>query len=115
MLLERHFKDYIIQNQDRKNNEIVSLITQQYKVNAKWDTKVIENIGVNALEQGMIIKVTDSKGKEIWDATIHNSGLCQQMIEHMAHNMMSRYPNWEGNYTTIPYSVLYDKREVGKY
>ncbi|MCX8132157.1 MAG: ATP-binding protein [Clostridia bacterium] len=114
VLLEKHFKDYIIKNQERKNKEIVSMVSQQFRNNEQWDGKDIENIGINALEQGMIIKILDSKGKVVWDATIHNSGLCQQMLEHMAHNMMSRYPNWKGNYTSDQYPVLSGKNVVGK-
>jgi len=114
LLLEKHFKKYIIQNQERKNKEIVSLISQQYKPGGKWDTDVIENIGINALEQGMIIRVIDSSDRVIWDATVHNNGLCQQMIAHMARNMSSRYPNWKGGYVENKYPVTYNLSEVGR-
>lgn len=113
VLLEKRFKEYIIQNQEQKNKEIVSLVSQQYKEEGKWESTVIENIGINALEQGLIIRVKDSSGKTIWDATIHNSGLCMQMIEHMAHNMSSRYPNWKGSYVENKYPVTYKFNEVG--
>lgn len=113
-LLEKHFKEYVIQNQERKNREIVSLISQQYKPDGGWDAHVIENIGINALEQGMIIRVVDSSGRAIWDATVHNNGLCQQMIAHMARNMSSRYPNWKGGYAENKYPVTYNLNEVGR-
>jgi two-component system, OmpR family, sensor histidine kinase BaeS len=58
--------------------------------------------------------VTDNTGKVIWDAKVHNNGLCQQMIEHMSHNMMSRYPNWKGAYIENPYSITSDFKGVGK-
>lgn len=114
LFLEKYFKEYVIQNQERKNKEIVSLVSQQYKTGGKWDTDVIENIGINALEQGMIIRVVDSSDKVIWDATVHNNGLCQQMIAHMAHNMSSRYPNWKGGYVENKYPVTYNLSEVGR-
>jgi two-component system, OmpR family, sensor histidine kinase BaeS len=114
VLLEKHFKDYIMQNQDRKNEEIVSLVSQQYKQDGKWDSGVIEDIGINALEQGIILKVTDSSGTVVWDATVHNNGMCEQMISHMAHNMSSRYPNWEGGFVQNKYPVHYNLKEVGQ-
>lgn len=114
LFLEKYFKEYVIQNQGRKNKEIVSLVSQQYKPGGKWDTDVIENIGINALEQGMIIRVVDSSDKMIWDATVHNNGLCQQMIAHMAHNMSSRYPNWRGGYVENKYPVTYNLSGVGR-
>jgi two-component system, OmpR family, sensor histidine kinase BaeS len=114
VFFEKHFKEYIIENQERKNKEIVSLVSQQYLDNGKWNDNMIEKIGINALEQGMIVKVTDNTGKVIWDAKVHNNGLCQQMIEHMSHNMMSRYPNWKGAYVENPYSITSDFKGVGK-
>lgn len=114
IFLEKHFKEYVIQNQEQKNKEVVSLVSQQYKPGEKWDIDVIENIGINALEQGMIIKVVDLSGKVIWDATVHNNGLCQQMIAHMADNMSSRYPNWKGGYVENKYPVTYNLSEVGR-
>ena len=114
LLLERHFKDYIIQNQERKNREIVSLVSQQYKTGGKWDTDSIENICISALEQGMIIRVVDSSEKVIWDATLHDNVLCEQMIAHMAQNMSSRYPNWKGGYVVDKYPIMNKLSEVGR-
>ncbi len=113
LFLDRHFKDYVINNQERKNREVVSSVNQQYKPEGVWDSNVIENIGINALEQGMIIRVTDHSGKVIWDATLHNNGMCQQMIAHMARNMSSRYPNWNGEYKEEPYPLTYNLSKVG--
>lgn len=113
VLLEKNFKEYVIANQEVKNKEEVSLISQQYMNGGTWNIDVVENIGVNALEQGMIIKVSDMNGKVVWDATVHNNGMCLQMIEHMAHNMNSRYPNWQGGYVENKYPVMKDLQEVG--
>lgn len=114
IFLEKQFKEYVIENQERKSKEIVTLIGQQYKPDGQWNAEVIEDIGINALEQGMIIKVADSAGNVIWDATVHNNGLCQQMLERMARNMASRYPNWEGGYVENKYPVTYNLSEVGR-
>ncbi|RCX10371.1 phospho-acceptor domain-containing protein [Anaerobacterium chartisolvens] len=113
-LLERHFTAYVIQKQERENNEIVSLLVQQYRNSGVWDAGIIENVGVSALERGMIIKVTASDGTVIWDAAVHNSGWCRRMLDNMAHNMLSRYPGWEGNYTTKTYPVFSREAEAGK-
>ncbi len=112
--LEKYFKEYIIQNQEQKNKETVSLINQQYKTGGKWETDVIEQIGINALEQGMIIRVADLSGKIIWDATVYNHGLCQQMLTHMANNMNSRYPNWQGGYIENKYPLTDNLNEIGR-
>lgn len=114
LLLDKHFKDYIIENQERKNKEIVSQINQQYKIGGKWDTEAIENICINALEQGMVIRIIDSSAMSIWDAKLHDNAQCEEMLDHMAQNMSSRYPNWEGKYVEDTYPVTNRLGEVGK-
>ena len=68
---------------------------------------------MDALDQGMIVKVKDLSGRTIWDATLHNNGLCEQMISHMAQNMASRYRNWRGAYTENLYPVRTGFTTVG--
>ncbi len=113
LLLDRHFKEYIIENQERRSREIVNQVSQQYK-GREWDTDAIGNICVNALEQGLIIKVVDSNGNVIWDARNHDNELCEQILAHMEKNMSSRYPNWEGGYVENTYPVRDKLTEVGK-
>lgn len=112
-LLEKQFRQYVINKQDNKNKEIISLISQQYLGNSAWRADVIQNIGINALENGLIVKVKDASGTVVWDATKHNSGMCEQMISNMSKNMLSRYPNWQGGYVESKYSIVINSEEVG--
>ena len=112
-LLEKQFRQYIVQKLEAENKEIVSLISQQYDEKSEWRANVIENIGVTALEKGLIVKVKDASGKTIWDATQHNSGMCEQMLANMSKNMLSRYPNWQGGYIENKYPVTSSFNEVG--
>jgi len=105
LMIESHFKDYVIEKQQNSNMDIVNLINQQYDKYGNFDIDFIENIGIKALEQGQIVKVQDLKGKTIWDATAHNDGMCQQMLQHMADNMSSKYPSFNGKYTVSSYQI----------
>lgn len=113
IFLERHFREYIIRSQEQKNMEIVNLVAQQYGDRGKWESGMVENIGIYALEQGLIIKVRDFSGGTVWDATIHNNGLCQQMMTHMSENMIKRYPHMKGGYVESKYPVIYGMNQVG--
>ncbi len=88
------------------------MIGQQYS-GGTWATAVIENIGVSALADGLIVKVKDLPGNIIWDATTHNNGLCVQMLAHMARNMQSRNSGWKGVYTEKSYPIEQNFKEVG--
>jgi signal transduction histidine kinase len=106
VFLEKQFRTYIMEQHKARNDEIVTQISQQYNIQTNsWRSTVIENIGINALEQGLIVTVTDKSGNIIWDANLHNRGLCTQMISHMAGNMTSRYPNFKGSYTINKYPL----------
>jgi two-component system, OmpR family, sensor histidine kinase BaeS len=113
VFLDKQFRVYILKNLDNKNKQVVSLISRQYSPENEWNHADITEIGINALEQGLIIKLQDTTGRVIWDATVHNNGLCQEMIMHMAQNMASRYPNWKGSYVENRYPIVYNFKTVG--
>ncbi|HNU80177.1 MAG TPA: two-component sensor histidine kinase, partial [Bacillota bacterium] len=107
ILLERHFQDYIRSNQEKRNKELVSLFSSNYQSNGQWNAESVQDIGIYALEQGMIVEVRDQSGSIIWNAMSYNNGLCNRMLNHMANNMYSRYPNWEGKLVQVSYPVFY--------
>ena len=91
---------------------MLAQIGAQLGPDGAWDQAGLTAVGMAALEQGMIIKLTTSDGSVVWDATVHNSGLCVQMLDHLAENMASRYPNWRGSYTETLYPVRSSFRDV---
>ena len=112
-VLENQFRAYVTGQQKQQALNTVSLITQSYNEAEEWDVFAIEDIGINALDNGLIIKVADTQGAVIWDARAHNSGMCQQMLTQMSRNMQSRYGNWEGGYEENSYDVNSGGQKVG--
>ncbi len=110
---DKHFREYVKQNQDQKNKEIITQISAQYGDSGEWNYGMIETIGISALENGLIMRVKDSSGEVIWDANAHNNGMCQRIIEQMAHNVSERYPRVKGSYTEIPYNIFSSFKKVG--
>lgn len=114
VFLQKQFSEYVIRQNEAKNEEMVSLIKQQYSPDTGvWNSAAIENIGVDALKQGMIVKLQDAGGTTVWDATVHNNGLCNQMITQMAQNMESRFPNIKGGYEEKSYQLNTGSENVG--
>jgi two-component system, OmpR family, sensor histidine kinase BaeS len=112
-VLEDQFRRYVRDGQVARSRQVVDLMAGQAHADGTWDGVGVEAIGMNALEQGMIVKVVSADGRTVWDAMTHNNGLCQQMITHMAANMSSRYGNWKGSYTEASFPVRTDFRAVG--
>jgi hypothetical protein len=93
VLLQSQFKNYVIRQQELRNGELLNLVANQYGVSGGgWNEDVFENIGVSALEQGMIMKIRDESGNTVWDAMVHNNGLCVQ-CRSLAKNMQSHSPD----------------------
>lgn len=114
LLLENHFKAYVIAKHEEGNRELVALVGQHYAADGTWNTGGIEKICLNALGQGKVIRVVDAAGEVVWDARLHDNTLCQQILTHMARNMKERYPNWQGGYVEDHYPVTSGGREVGR-
>lgn len=114
LYLEKQFRSYVKGNQERKNLEIVALITHQYEMQQTFDVGALRNIGGGALDNGLIIKIEDEKGNLVWDALQSNHAMCQGMLENIHNNMMSRYPNWKGEYVTEEYPIMIDFKRVGQ-
>ncbi len=114
VMLEKLFKQYVMNQQTHATAELIDRVQEQYDVNTeKWHLSVIENLGMNALSDGLIVKIVDSQNRNIWDATLHNNGQCQDMIENMAKNMYSLKPNFKGNYVENKYELKQGGKNIG--
>lgn len=115
LFLRSQFEQYVIRQQDAKNKEIVSQISQQMIQNppGKDRQQALETVGVNALERGVIVKVYDCSGSILWNAMVHNGGFCQQMLKNMAAEMQSRSPNFKGQYEEKSYSLYSGVKQLG--
>lgn len=110
---DKHFREYVKQNQEQRNRDIVTQLSRQYREDGGWNDEGIEGIGVDALENGLIIKVRDRDGILLWDATKHNNGMCRRIIAQMSNNMSKRYPYIEGTYAEIPHAIYDTLDKVG--
>lgn len=116
--MEWQFRQYAVRKQEERNREIVSLISAQYLGQGRlgrdsWKADVVQDIGVNVLEEGLILKLSDRGGWTVWDALEYNSGLCRAMIDRMSRHMLARYPSLEGGLTQKGYPILAGQEQVG--
>ena len=115
VLLESKFKEYVVGQQEKRINDIVKLISERYNDwGGKWDVDGIETIGVNSLGEGLIVTVYDQRGGVVWDARVHNGGMCTEIIEHMSQNMLSYAPEFKGGYTEKEYPLTANDKAIGK-
>ena len=114
IIFEKTFREYVMNTQQEKNISVVNLLLEDYKgSNNEWSNVDFENIGMDALENGLIVKVSNKEDNILWDAMEHNSGICAQMLAEMAHNMKKYYPNFDGKYTDKQYELKIDNKNIG--
>lgn len=112
--LEMQFKDYVKLKIAEKNNEIIFRLTSQFNPkNNTWNLAVIENIGIDAMGNGIIINVKTADNMLLWDAMEFNKGKCHSILYDLSENMSSRYKNWNGEYISKTYPLLQDSKKIG--
>ena len=111
--LEKHFREYIQQNQQEQNQDIADLIAARIQPDGSYDVSSIQDLGIYAMKQGLILQVKDSKGVMLWDAYTYNQGNSQQMIQEMTHNMQSRNPGWNGQLTKEIIPLMQGATQLG--
>ncbi len=109
------FNDYVVAQQKQTNQNIVNLVDRQFDASTgEWNENAIENIGMSALDQGIILKVKDLAGNTVWDATVHNNGLCMQMLMQMEKYTESQNPSLKGGYVQTRYELSDNLRQIGE-
>ena len=111
--LKRQFENYVIRRQEKQISEIIELIQMKYEEEQNWNTGYLEIIGMNALQNGMVIVVKDDKNRNVWSAYEHNNGLCQAMIMNMRENMYSYSDKWSGEYQEKSYPIQMGGQQLG--
>jgi two-component system sensor histidine kinase BaeS len=112
--LEKQFKAYIIDKQAQKNKDIVALLASRYSDwGDQWDLNGLESIGVNTLGEGILIRVHDGDGDVLWDARVHNNGMCTSILQHMASNMQAYDPGFSGGYVEANYPIILNGNSIG--
>lgn len=107
VLVKKQFQSYVIENLNRTNNDIVETLEGRYADwGSIWDPAGLESIGLAAMSDGLILRVADSTGAVVWDAMVHNSGLCAAMLQTMADNMSRINGGFDGGYTEKTYDIV---------
>lgn len=84
-LLESNYKKLIQKNIEDKTKGIVQSIEKQYKSDG-WNLYAMENIGIDAMNNGLILEVVDNNNEVIWDAMEFNHGMCQNILQNVSNN-----------------------------
>lgn len=110
-LLESNYKKLIQKNIEDKTKGIVQSIEKQYKSDG-WNLYAMENIGIDAMNNGLILEVVDNNNEVIWDAMEFNHGMCQNILQNVSNNTRknSKAPI---KYVTKTFELLINNEKQG--
>lgn len=112
ILIKNNFNNYIKDRIDSEKSMVLKSISSTYLHN-KWDVKEIDRIGLEALDDGLIIKVVDNRGNIIWDVNNNYNDMCQFMLNEMNSNFKSISPSSEGQYVEEYYNLDVNGLAIG--
>ncbi|MGL5150807.1 MAG: sensor histidine kinase [Clostridium sp.] len=105
IILNNNFNRYIRDNIDSRINEIYKNIERTYN-NHGFSKEIIEGIGLEALDNGFILKVYNEKNESVWDATNHDMSKCTDMLITMERNMKLINQGSPGDYVESKIPLL---------
>ncbi len=112
--LADQFKNYAINKQNQKITSIVDLLSSRYvDWGNQWDASGLETIGVNTLSEGLLLRLKDQDGQVLWDAQVHNNGMCTMILANVAQTMLAQNSNFQGGYVEQKYPILQGGKPVG--
>lgn len=89
LLITKEFESYMEKQQQAYTRELAEGIAMQYSAESGWNVDYIHGMGMYALNDGYIIKVTDADGATVWDAENHDMEQCHQIMQDIEERMRS--------------------------
>ncbi|WP_150842890.1 ATP-binding protein [Clostridium sp. UBA1353] len=112
IFMKKNFNRYLEDIIEGRKKSLIKDISNTYK-NGRWDNKNIEDIGIEAINNGFIISIKDISDNVIWSAKTHNSSMCEAMMSRMGYNMSIVNPGYKGDYTEEVYNLKIDEKYAG--
>jgi len=96
-----------------QTDEVINLLEERYNIEKKWNETDVEIIGMQAMQNGLIITIADENDLVIWSTYEHNKNLCQAMLENITSNMIYYSKDWDGEYQEKSYPILNNNKKIG--
>lgn len=112
--IAKQFTNYILSQQGKRTQEIANSLSQQFDPSTKtWDADFVHTIGMDALNDGYIIKVYDLNNQTIWDAETCDMITCSQVMDDISQRMNMNYPQLNGEFTSKTIDITKNNEAIG--
>lgn len=112
--LGHQFENYAVTRLNQTIEKTVAQVKDLYiHSGSRWSIASLDELGMSLLIDGIILRVEDEAGRVVWDAQVHNNGMCLRILQSMAQNMQSYQANFEGGYEEQSYPAVVDGQSAG--
>jgi signal transduction histidine kinase len=112
--IDKIFKQYAINQQNKTIKEIVTQINQQYNdQTGLYNIDGIEIIANSALQNGIMVHLKTINNEIDWDIRQHKNQECLIILQHTEKIMHNRYPNFQGGFTEDTFDLFNNGKLVG--
>ena len=113
-LISRQFEQYVAQQRKMSSEQLAQSLSFQYHAeDGTWNVDYIHGLGMYALKDGYLIRLSDAEGQVIWDAENHDMTLCHQIMQDVRTRMSQHRPDLDGNFTTYRYDLKQNDEVIG--
>ena len=113
-LISHQFEQYVAQQRKMSSEQLAQSLSFQYHAeDGTWNVDYIHGLGMYALKDGYLIRLSDAEGQVIWDAENHDMTLCHQIMQDIRTRMSQHRPDLDGNFTTYRYDLKQNDEVIG--
>ena len=113
-LISHQFEQYVARQRQTSSEQLAQSLSYQYHAeDGTWNVDYIHGLGMYALKDGYLIRLTDAEGRVVWDAENHDMTLCHQIMQDIRTQMAEKRPGLDGNFETHRYEVKQSEAVIG--
>jgi signal transduction histidine kinase len=102
------------EQQQTHASDLAVILSHQYdSFTGEWGSEYIHGVGMTALYDGYIIRLTDSRGNVVWDAENHDMEACSQVMMNIIERMEQKRPGLNGSFVAQEYDLKQNSQTVG--
>ena len=97
-VFNKKFEQYIIRNNENEISNIIDSIRSKY-VNGEWELSSIQQIGEDAISNGIFVDLYDKDSNLVWGVMTYNKNMCHMVMGSIENNMNYMINKNKSNYT----------------
>ena len=112
--VNREFENYVRENQEKTGKDIAGQVDLIFRNDAGLrEYELYRRIGEYAIEKGLVLRIEDHNGNQIWCMDCEAPERCGMMLAGMEDNMNRIHHGFAGQYEETYYPVEQDGRLLG--